>query len=278
MKKIAFLFITITFLLLSAVAVCADQYGFSVDVDVEGLVQRLEDGAVEDDYIDISDFNIPASDEAALDMLCRDAAPMLFHFDRLVPYVKKGYIKEVLITSLYSTHQEYLDKRKACTDKAAELLEGVKDNDSLDDVTKALILHDRLLVACRYDKDGVETETLSQNASEICGPFIDGKTVCTGYISAYQYLLRQIGIESRFVRSQDMNHVWLIAKINGKEYHIDPTYNDAVPDVTGRISHDYFLVSTNKLTSMGETTGQYHGNYTDWQTADNTPNNTEYDD
>lgn len=236
------------------------------------LISVLEKHAPLNDYIDVSEFEIPYNNEsrAAFMQMCLDEAPLLFHISgfSFLPDRSGKIIKEVYFKSIYDDNDTYLSRYNACIDRGEQLLSGIKGNNSLDNVTKALVLHDRLLEICRYDIDGVNSNTLLPDADTICGPFIDGKSTCKGYTSAYIYLLREIGIPARLCRSKQMDHIWVIVQIDGKEYHVDLTFDDALPDVTGRISHEYFMVSSQKLANT------LHGDYTDW---DRSPSSVLYD-
>ncbi len=276
MKKIIFLLFMMVLLLCTALTVSADGYGFSTEVDINGLIDHLEVNAANGGLIDISEFKVLYNDRAALNKLCLDGAPLLFHVKdvMVVPDAEIKYIEKVYFVSVYDNNETYHEMYNACIEKSNELLEGIKGNDDLDDITKALILHDRLAEICRYDRESTIIGDIPKESSEMCGPFINGKAICTGYSSAYMYLLRQVGIESRLERSLNMNHAWLIVTIYGKEYHIDITFNDAIPDISGRISHEYFLISTEKLLKLGKNNKDHHRFYDDW---DRSPSDTTYD-
>ncbi len=278
MKRIISILLVAIMLIPLAAFSSAKVDDFSVKVDKAALISLLETEALKLDFIDVSAFKIPytPTNELAFEQMCIDEAPLLFHMDdvMILPDEKNEYISQVYFTSIYEDDVTYKEKYDACVAKGEKLLSGIKGNSALDDVTKALLLHDRLAEICRYDREGVETKNVAIDGDEICGPFIDGKAICTGYCSAYMYLLREVGIKSRLVRSIEMNHAWLIVTLDGKEYHADVTFDDAVPDVLGRISHLYFMVSTEKLKTLGKYDEIHHGFYNDW---DSTPDSTLYD-
>ena len=66
----------------------------------------------------------------------------------------------------------------------------------------------------------------------ICSVFIYRNSVCTGYSKAAQYLLKLLGIESKLLfgtlhnAQVNSRHCWLIIKINGEWFHLDPTFAD----------------------------------------------------
>ena len=56
----------------------------------------------------------------------------------------------------------------------------------------------------------------------------EGKTICYGFADAYNYLLRQVGVEAYLVKSRrpsdNAPHGWSIVKIDDLWYHADPTW------------------------------------------------------
>jgi len=84
------------------------------------------------------------------------------------------------------------------------------------------------------------------------------------------YLLRIAGIESELCSSDELNHAWNIVEIGGMQYHVDVTWDDPVWDVSGRVMHTYFLLSTQALKTVNN--GRHSAN--DFNTA---PVDTTYD-
>lgn len=170
------------------------------------------------------------------------------------------------IIPLYVCAMEYAYKAEEAADK---LLEGIKDNDSLTDVEKALLLHDRLIVACEYDEANynIDINVIPNVSHNGYGALVNGIAVCDGYSSAYRYLLEQVGIKSEFCRSNELNHVWNIVYIDDEAYHVDVTWDDPSADTEGYVSHKNFLVSSDMLYSMGHCAEDY----------DTTPESTKFD-
>ena len=144
---------------------------------------------------------------------------------------------------------------------AANLLNGVQGNTSLGDAEKALLVHDRLALRCEYDRLYLETNGASQSETSVnmYGALVARQAVCQGYAEAYKYLLNKVGVDCE-VTSTDMMisdgqlapHAWNIVYVNGAPYHADVTWDDPTNDITGRVTHKNFLISTAKLTSDRE--------------------------
>lgn len=170
------------------------------------------------------------------------------------------------IIPLYVCAMEYASKADEAADK---LLKGIKGNDSLTDVEKALLIHDRLIVACEYDEANynIDLKVIPKVAHNGYGALVNKIAVCDGYASAYRYLLEKVGIEADFCYSFELNHVWNIVYIDGEAYHVDVTWDDPLKDTEGYVSHKNFLVSSDMLYRMGHNTDDY----------DTTPDSTKYD-
>ena len=74
---------------------------------------------------------------------------------------------------------------------------------------------------CVYDEGTVSSSSLSHLAYSA---LVDGVAVCDGYTGAYDLLLRLEGIECTALMNAD--HIWTVAELDGKTYHIDTTWGD----------------------------------------------------
>ncbi|MBQ9437068.1 MAG: hypothetical protein IJU50_01930 [Lachnospiraceae bacterium] len=108
--------------------------------------------------------------------------------------------------------------------------------------------YEYLITHTEYDLEAAD----SQN---ICSAFLKGRSVCTGYARALQYLLDDMGFQSVLVTGTvhgGVPHAWVMVFLDGAYYHIDPTWGDASYQLSedsllGRnavpeVNYDYFLV------------------------------------
>ena len=129
-----------------------------------------------------------------------------------------------MLPSYIFTGAELAGKKTEMEAKVAEILSGITPE--MGEYEKALYLHDRLAAIVTY-VDG-------PNAHNAYGALVEGKAVCEGYAEAYQYLLQQVGIQSHNITGSSYNagtgayegHEWTCARIDGKYYHIDVTWDD----------------------------------------------------
>ena len=94
----------------------------------------------------------------------------------------------------------------------------------------ALWLHDWLIYHADYD--------FSLTYTEPDGVLLMGTGVCDSYSKAYCLLLDAFGIANMRVTSEEMNHAWNMAKLDGIWCHIDCTWDD--PGEGGEENRVYF--------------------------------------
>ena len=122
------------------------------------------------------------------------------------------------------------------------------------DMTKteiALAIHDYIALHTRYDYT-----LTNSNMHNSYGALVNGIAVCQGYALAYIDLLREVGVESYFVSSSNLNHGWNVINTESGWYHSDVTWDDPRPnigeytndgDYMGYCQHDYFMNTTAQI-------------------------------
>lgn len=230
-------------------------------------------------YIDLKKYKIPA-DADLYHSICEFIwyeSPELFRVTGFV--AELGGKNEDVITGLkayyiYEKPEDYVRDYNIAMANANKLLDGIEGNESLTDIEKALLLHDRLALFCEYDIVNLENDTLPNKVFNIYGTLGEGLAVCMGYALAYDYLLERVGIESQYCSSDKLVHAWNIVYIDNKPYHVDVTWDDTAVgfDVSGQVFHDNFLRSTEGIKETGHKFGLL--DRTDYIT---TPVDTTYD-
>lgn len=224
-------------------------------------------------YIDISQFEIPYSDEmwSTLSSFIWYNSPELFRIYSMGYSTSSGKFSLIAFAEYY-TKEDYAVMLEEMYSSADRLLNGIKGNENLDDVEKALLLHDRLALLCEYDYDNYLAGTIPESSYNAYGVLVINDAVCKGYALAYDYLLEQVGIDSDYCASDDINHAWNIVYINNIPYHVDVTWDDPTWDMSGRVLHKNFLRSTNGIIETGhKKSGKTTIDYT------STPTDTTYD-
>lgn len=97
----------------------------------------------------------------------------------------------------------------------------------LPSVNQVMHVYKWIALYCRYNVHSAHNQT-------IYSVFVYRNSVCTGIAKAAQYLLQMLGIESKLAFGRmnnsdvDSRHCWLVVKIKGRWYHLDPTF--AMPE------------------------------------------------
>ncbi len=228
-------------------------------------------------YLDLSKYKLPANADlyAAICEFIWYESPELFRSTGFLAELggkNESSIIGLNCSYIYDNPEDYVRDYNVSIKKANELLYGIEGNDSLSDVEKALLLHDRLALSCEYDVVNLENDTLPDQVFNMYGVFGEGVAVCMGYALAYDYLLERVGIKSNYCSSQRMNHAWNVIYIDNEPYHVDVTWDDPTNDTSGKVYHYNFLRSTEGIKETGHKYGVF--DRTDFIT---TPKSTKYD-
>ena len=104
---------------------------------------------------------------------------------------------------------------------------------------KIKAIHDYMVLNLKYDE--------SYSRYTAYDALKDGEAVCLGYSLLGYKMLNEVGIPTRIISSENMNHAWNLVKLDGKWYHLDITWDDPIPDVKGRIRYSYFLLTDEEM-------------------------------
>ena len=124
------------------------------------------------------------------------------------------------------------EEAKAKIDEFGEMIEGMLNEifeDDYSDFEKALALYDYFSKTYEYDYETYMKSLETYVDYTSCYRFFQtGIGICHEISSAYSYLLLQAGVQATTMsgtRDYDKaGHQWSFVKINGRCYHIDPTY------------------------------------------------------
>lgn len=288
--------IILSFIIICFIPLCASAESAEIVLDTESLplyatagpnVEELKNYVDIDEFraylieglascpasLDISKFKIPYTSTTlgVINRFIFNETPEIFHTgNKLGGSVSGGYMKSITPTYRF-TATEYAAMLPEFYKGANTLLRGIKGNNKLSDVEKALLLHDRLVVWCEYDISGYNNQTIPPESYSAYGVFAKKTAVCMGYALAYDYLLWQVGIDSYYCSSDNINHAWNIVYVNNSSYHVDVTWDDPIWDKSGRVYHNNFLRSSE---GMVETNHISEDGIVDYDTS---PNDTTFD-
>ena len=166
-------------------------------------------------------------------------------FPPLVDLIEYAYDRDHPVKDGVASFQYTVPREEAAARIAAfaEQVEGILNETLEDDCTdleKALALYEYFADNYTYDYetaayDGGYPEWLSSYRV-----FATGTGICQEFSVAYAYLLMQAGIDATNmsgIRAYDgESHQWTYVRMNGHNYHIDPTYAIGDPVL------DYFMM------------------------------------
>ncbi|WCN37946.1 Ig-like domain-containing protein [Aneurinibacillus uraniidurans] len=112
----------------------------------------------------------------------------------------------------------------------------------MNDYQKEKAIHDWIVKRISYDTSMVQH-------SAYAGVVAPYKTVCQGYALLAYKMLNQVGIETKILEGTagGQAHAWVALKLDGAWYHLDPTWDDPVPDVAGRVKYDYYNLTDSQI-------------------------------
>lgn len=174
--------------------------------------------------------------------------PQFFYVD--TTFSLEGYTKNDLPHYTHIVLYYIMDAQKRATAKVQlenTITQWVSEApDTTDQYITELYLHDRLADFCRYHKEAALTPGDYTYAYSAYGALVEGKAVCVGYAQGMKLLLNRVGIASTMVTGKSVengeNHVWNLVTVNGKNYHLDVTW-----DSSEYVHHSYFNITTKQL-------------------------------
>ncbi len=242
------------------------------DVLEEGMRQHQE-------IISLTSFgyeNTDSNKNMILDTLSRVLYENydILSFTGYYPVAVGNVITGISPMYIFSSLQEDISAREAMDEKIDQYIELAKDVP--DTVGKILVIHDAFSKDNEYATEEFDIFKEKKAANQALGfddkviftPYgalINERSVCQGISITLAAIYNKMGIETGFCKSDEINHMWNLVKVDGKWYQLDATWND--PDViTGTNSlgenilaekcfHDYFLLSDAAFEKHGDPAG-----------------------
>ena len=209
--------------------------------------------------INILSNRIPVSEVGALLSNVINDHPDLFYVSSTYRTTSiSGYNYVYSIIPYYSMERSEIEEAREIFNEGVNKALSSVDS-SMNDVQKALIIHDYMCDIAIYPELGKNYEYDLDIYHSAYGFFKDGNAVCAGYTLAYSYLMHELGIECEYVSSSGMQHAWNKVKLNGKWYNVDITYDNFDmangQNTLGSMFHMFFLKSDSYFSGAS---GLYH--------------------
>ena len=142
----------------------------------------------------------------------------------------------------------------------------LKEGDN--EIIRAIELYRELSRRMTYDYEALDGRPQDHDVSPY-NALVNQTGICQSFAGAYMHLLQQVGIRANFCSGHtydlSVSHEWCVATLDGKDYYIDPTYENggtlgeglryfgmttADREVLGDYDPEYFLIgSTNEFYS-----------------------------
>lgn len=111
------------------------------------------------------------------------------------------------------------------------------------DFDKVKAVHDYIILNASYSKE-------TKNSQYVTYTLLTEKQgVCQAYALLMYKMLEELNVDVKYVKGEagDMRHAWILAKVEGEWFHIDPTWNDPVGNQADEVRYKYFLLSDKQI-------------------------------
>lgn len=196
----------------------------------------------------VFDFDLTIEEAKKAYSYYRDDWPQ--HFWRGNQYhfsARNNKVVTMTFSDITETPDQLRQKMQRVTAQAEAILSQLSA--SMSEFERERLIHDAIINKVRFD-----TTLKAPDAHDLYGALVNGKAVCEGYAAAFQYLMRQAGIQCIVAKGtltqggQSVNHAWNMAEIAGQFYHVDVTADD--PVISGFddvLKFNYFNVTQQRI-------------------------------
>lgn len=163
----------------------------------------------------------------------------------------RGYLKLELNAHAFwkelSDPQELVNQLYSKVDEVAKLARQYND-----EYEQVKFVHDYLVDNTLYDNDTLLNTKLPQPDADsdyiytAYGCLLEGKAVCAGYARAFQMILYELGIPCSYETGEGngVPHAWNCVTLDGEQYYVDVTWDDADRADGNDRRYTYFLVTS----------------------------------
>ena len=202
-----------------------------VGADGESVAEVISEGFYSfSESIDISRFEIyPEELGAIISSVIKDDPYLFFVSGRMsFSYTPGGVV--LSLKPLYRiSSDEVQEAIDFCRQEVRKIADAAGDFES--DVERALFVHDYICENFEYDD--------SLSCDDLYDFLKNGRGSCQSYAAAFMAVMRECGIESHFVASDTISHIWNYVRLGGEWYHVDLTWDDSGAGFSRR----HFLLS-----------------------------------
>lgn len=190
-----------------------------------------------EDSVDLSKYGTPKSSEVFdIRKKVLDDHPEIFYFT----HENSFYWSNGKLEFKYIDSKESIKKMIGELDKKVNHFLSTYISNSMSEMEKVIAIHDYLVLNTEY-------KISNDHDFDVYGVLVKGRGVCQGYTTSMKLLLNKVGIDSTYVASPAMNHIWNIVNIDGENYQLDATWDDPVPNREGVVRYSYLALSDSEM-------------------------------
>lgn len=171
----------------------------------------------------------------------------------------KGWI--VTVELKYEKDAAEVKRQKEATIAEAKKVVKSVIKPGMSDFEKELALHDYIVKTADYNTENYNKNITTLEDHNAYGVLVDHIGVCESYAKAMNLLLKEVGIECKYVTGFSKHngvkgggHAWNMVKLDGEWYNLDATWDDPVSDRNGAesvnknansmatVNHTYFNI------------------------------------
>ncbi|SCW46787.1 Transglutaminase-like superfamily protein [Ruminococcaceae bacterium YRB3002] len=170
--------------------------------------------------------------------------PELFWLEHEANYTYGSHHMVVTVSPSYNgLAMDLENNRRRFEQKVNDIVDEARAESHNGVVHEEAVVHDIICRNCEYDLNS----DYNQSAYSC---LVNGRSVCSGYARAFQYVMTKLGIQTYFVTGTSYNggaHGWNIIKLQDKYYNVDVTWDDELGRQLGEDLHAFFNVSDSML-------------------------------
>ncbi len=160
--------------------------------------------------------------------------------------IEHNNIDKVTLTIIKRYNEKEINYVNSIIDKIIdENIDETKSN-----TEKIRIIHDFIINNSRYATDEIRDNNPDVKYNTAYDILTTGYGLCMSYADFMSIALDKLNIKNYQIASE--THVWNLVYLDGTWYHLDATWNDPVTsDGSNVLEYTYFLITDNKLKSLG---------------------------
>lgn len=227
------LIVSLILVLLTAMPLTAYSYqDFSTTYVEKIIVDALEDFENE---VDISGYGISKDDVSEMVTSIIENNPQLFYVKReyKVSYSEQTNEAFSIYFSFKYSDSELRIKVNDFNSRIQLITDEIMKSET--DFDKIHSCHDYIVKNYSYDE--------TRGSADVYNMLLTGQGTCMAYTGLFGYIMEKCDIENTTAKSEQLNHIWNVVKLDGEYYNVDVTWDDPIGGVSFSTSHKYLLKS-----------------------------------